>query len=101
MVLFAPDFDVDVELFRPHDQLSCCSRSSTSAGEGRFVETVEDDGGEELAEVRALYDTRGIDAYAPHDLSEIDPHKHRIVCFVGKLIVSKGVDLVRRQGRNR
>lgn len=50
--------------------------------------------GEELAEVRALYDTRGIDAYAPHDLAEIDPHRHRIVCFVGKLIVSKGIDLL-------
>jgi glycosyltransferase involved in cell wall biosynthesis len=48
----------------------------------------------ELAEVRAGYDTRGIDAYAPHDLAEVDPHVHRIVCFVGKLIVSKGVDLL-------
>jgi glycosyltransferase involved in cell wall biosynthesis len=50
--------------------------------------------GEELANVRALYDTRGIDAYAPHDLAEVDPHRHRVVCFVGKLIVSKGVDLL-------
>src|SRR5205807_5360999 len=49
---------------------------------------------DDLAEVRRLYDTRGIDAYAPHDLAEIDPHKHRIVCFVGKLIVSKGIDLL-------
>ena len=50
--------------------------------------------GEELAEVRALYDTRGIDAYAPHDLAEVDPRRHAIVCFVGKLIVSKGIDLL-------
>jgi glycosyltransferase involved in cell wall biosynthesis len=50
--------------------------------------------GDELAEVRKRYDTRGIDAYAPHDLAEIDPHAHRIVCFVGKLIVSKGIDLL-------
>jgi glycosyltransferase involved in cell wall biosynthesis len=49
---------------------------------------------EELAEVRALYDTRGIDAYAPHDLAGIDPRAHPIVCFVGKLIVSKGIDLL-------
>jgi glycosyltransferase involved in cell wall biosynthesis len=49
---------------------------------------------EELAEVRTLYDTRGIDAYAPHDLAEIDPRAHPIVCFVGKLIVSKGIDLL-------
>jgi glycosyltransferase involved in cell wall biosynthesis len=50
--------------------------------------------GEELAEVRALYDPQGIDAYAPHDLAEVDPRSHRIVCFVGKLIVSKGIDLL-------
>ena len=50
--------------------------------------------GEELAEVRKLYDIRGIDAYAPHDLAEIDPRVHPIVCFVGKLIVSKGIDLL-------
>ncbi len=49
---------------------------------------------EELAEVRTLYDTRGIDAYAPHDLAEIDPRAHPVVCFVGKLIVSKGIDLL-------
>ena len=49
---------------------------------------------EELAEVRTLYDTRGIDAYAPHDLAEIDPRAQPIVCFVGKLIVSKGIDLL-------
>jgi glycosyltransferase involved in cell wall biosynthesis len=50
--------------------------------------------GAELAEVRRLYDPQGIDAYAPHDLAEVDPRKHRIVCFVGKLIVSKGIDLL-------
>jgi glycosyltransferase involved in cell wall biosynthesis len=44
--------------------------------------------------VRRLYDTRGIDAYAPHDLAEVDPRRHKIVCFVGKLIVSKGIDLL-------
>jgi glycosyltransferase involved in cell wall biosynthesis len=50
--------------------------------------------GDELAEVRALYDTHGIDAYAPHDLAEVDPRVHTVVCFVGKLIVSKGIDLL-------
>ncbi len=49
---------------------------------------------EALAEVRAGYDTRGIDAYAPHDLAAVDPRIHPIVCFVGKLIVSKGIDLL-------
>jgi glycosyltransferase involved in cell wall biosynthesis len=50
--------------------------------------------GEELAKVRAGYDTRGIDVAAPDVLSAIDPQRHRVVAFVGKLIVSKGVDLL-------
>ena len=36
----------------------------------------------------------GIDAYAPHDLAAVDPRAQPIVCFVGKLIVSKGIDLL-------
>ena len=50
--------------------------------------------GQELAEVRSLYDPQGIDAYAPHDLAAVDPRAHPVVCFVGKLIVSKGIDLL-------
>ncbi|MEX0993240.1 MAG: glycosyltransferase [Solirubrobacterales bacterium] len=48
---------------------------------------------EELNEVRAGYDPRGIDVAAPDRLAQIDP-KAPLVCYVGKLIVSKGVDLM-------
>jgi glycosyltransferase involved in cell wall biosynthesis len=50
--------------------------------------------GDALAEVRAEYDPSGIDTQAPLALSRLDPVAHRIVCFVGKLIVSKGIDLL-------
>jgi glycosyltransferase involved in cell wall biosynthesis len=50
--------------------------------------------GAQLAAVRAGYDARGIDVGAPDALAQIDPTRHRVVCFVGKLIVSKGVDLL-------
>ena len=50
--------------------------------------------GEELAQVRAGYDPRGIDIEAPDALAALDPAASPIVCFVGKLIVSKGIDLL-------
>ena len=50
--------------------------------------------GEELARVRAGYDPQGIDAEAPDALAALDPAASPIVCFVGKLIVSKGIDLL-------
>ena len=50
--------------------------------------------GDELAEVRAAYDPVGIDVGAPDALAGIDPIAHRIVSYVGKLIVSKGLDLL-------
>jgi glycosyltransferase involved in cell wall biosynthesis len=46
---------------------------------------------EELAEVRAGYDSAGIDVDAPDALAAIDPEAPLVV-YVGKLIVSKGVD---------
>ena len=49
---------------------------------------------EELAAVRAAYDVTGIDVGAPDGLAALDPEREPIVCFVGKLIVSKGVDLL-------
>jgi glycosyltransferase involved in cell wall biosynthesis len=49
---------------------------------------------EQLAEVRAGYDTAGIDVAAPDALATVDPVAQRVVCFVGKLIVSKGIDLL-------
>jgi glycosyltransferase involved in cell wall biosynthesis len=50
--------------------------------------------GEELAAVRAVYDPAGIDVLAPDGLAAIDPFRDPLVVFVGKLIVSKGVDLL-------
>ncbi len=49
---------------------------------------------EELAAVRAGYDVTGIDLGAPDGLAALDPRREPIVCYVGKLIVSKGVDLL-------
>jgi glycosyltransferase involved in cell wall biosynthesis len=50
--------------------------------------------GEALAAVRAGYDPAGVDVRAPAALASLDPSTGPIVCFVGKLIVSKGVDLL-------
>jgi glycosyltransferase involved in cell wall biosynthesis len=50
--------------------------------------------GEVLAAVRAEYDPAGVDVRAPEALASLDPASGPIVCFVGKLIVSKGVDLL-------
>jgi glycosyltransferase involved in cell wall biosynthesis len=49
---------------------------------------------DELAQVRAGYDPVGIDVSAPDALAAIDPAAHEVVAFVGKLIVSKGIDLL-------
>jgi glycosyltransferase involved in cell wall biosynthesis len=50
--------------------------------------------GEALAAVRAEYDPSGTDVEAPAAIASIDPGSERVICFVGKLIVSKGVDLL-------
>jgi glycosyltransferase involved in cell wall biosynthesis len=50
--------------------------------------------GEELAEVRSRYDTVGIEVTAPDSIAALDPTRDPMVCFVGKLIVSKGIDLL-------
>jgi glycosyltransferase involved in cell wall biosynthesis len=50
--------------------------------------------GEQLAEVRAGYDPAGVDVEAPDALASLDPTRDPVVCFVGKLIVSKGIDLL-------
>lgn len=48
---------------------------------------------EELAQVRAGYDSAGIDAEVPEALATVDP-RDPLVVYVGKLIVSKGLDLL-------
>lgn len=50
--------------------------------------------GAELEAVRSGYDPVGIDRDAPARLATIDPIREPVVCFIGKLIVSKGVDLL-------
>jgi glycosyltransferase involved in cell wall biosynthesis len=47
-----------------------------------------------LAEVREGYDPGGIDTHAHLGLGSLDLRSDRVVGFVGKLIVSKGVDLL-------
>src|SRR5205807_7061608 len=48
----------------------------------------------ELLTVRQSYDPDGIDEDAPTGVATLDPTAHRIATYVGKLIVSKGVDLL-------
>jgi glycosyltransferase involved in cell wall biosynthesis len=47
-----------------------------------------------LAAVRAGYDPVGIDVAAPQTLASLDPTTEPVVCYVGKLILSKGIDLL-------
>jgi glycosyltransferase involved in cell wall biosynthesis len=49
---------------------------------------------EDLAQVRSRYDTVGVDVEAPSALATLDPTRDPVVCYVGKLIVSKGIDLL-------
>jgi glycosyltransferase involved in cell wall biosynthesis len=104
---------VDVHTFSPRDKagaveelhglvrwLESAERTGFNAAAEEALDALSDrrraepPSADELAEVRAGYDTRGIDAYAPHDLAAVDPRVNPIVCFVGKLIVSKGIDLL-------
>jgi glycosyltransferase involved in cell wall biosynthesis len=103
---------VDVHRFAPQDKAGAAAELDALV---RWLETAERTGfgqrageevdalcdprrdpptADELAEVRGGYDPAGIDAAAPNTLAEIDPTTSPIVCFVGKLIVSKGVDLL-------
>jgi glycosyltransferase involved in cell wall biosynthesis len=50
--------------------------------------------GRALTEVREGYDPAGIDTHAHLGLASLDLERDRIVGYVGKLIVSKGVDLL-------
>ena len=43
---------------------------------------------------RSRYDPWGVDVGAPDALAALDPMRDPVVCFVGKLIVSKGIDLL-------
>jgi glycosyltransferase involved in cell wall biosynthesis len=104
---------VDVHTFAPRDRDGALAELDALV---RWLDTAERDGfgpraaekidllcdprrdsppsPEDLAEVRAGYDTQGIDVDAPDALATLDPTISPIVCFVGKLIVSKGIDLL-------
>jgi len=69
---------VDVEVFRPRPRAEAGRRLASLA------ERLE---GAEVA-------SWGGETNAAAALRELDPQRHRIVSFVGKLIVSKGVDLL-------
>jgi glycosyltransferase involved in cell wall biosynthesis len=69
---------VDVESFRPRPRQEAATRLAA------LVSRLE---GEELA-------SWGGEAGAAEALRSLDPSQHRIVGYVGKLIVSKGVDLL-------
>jgi glycosyltransferase involved in cell wall biosynthesis len=47
-----------------------------------------------IRSIRQGYDPDGIDEQAPQNIAALDPTHDRIVAYVGKLIVSKGVDLL-------
>jgi glycosyltransferase involved in cell wall biosynthesis len=69
---------VDVEAFRPRRRAEAARRLSALA--------------ERLERAEAV--SWGGESDAAAALRELDPDRHRIVSFVGKLIVSKGVDLL-------
>jgi glycosyltransferase involved in cell wall biosynthesis len=50
--------------------------------------------GDALTAVRNEYNPTGIDVDAPEKLARIDPQRQPVICYVGKLIVSKGPDLL-------
>lgn len=104
---------VDVDLFAPRDldareaglddlahALRAAPRNGFSRGVAvqidRLSTTIqsEPDPGGRLAALRESYDPAGIDELAPESAVALDPANDRIVSFVGKLIVSKGVDLL-------
>src|SRR6266436_10077442 len=52
MVSFAPDLDMNVELFRAQDHLPGRARCSSRTGESRLAEAVEHDSGQQVPQRR-------------------------------------------------
>lgn len=61
-----------------------------AAGEGRKIDGVA----AALTEVRTAYDPAGIDVLAPRAAQAVRAHDGPLVTYVGKLIASKGVELL-------
>ena len=101
---------VNIETFAPRDQQAKAAGlqqviasigSKEKAGfdktAARSIDTLmEQDRLEwsEILSIRQGYDPDGIDEQAPQNITALDPNHDRIVAYVGKLIVSKGVDLL-------
>ncbi len=101
---------VNVEAFTPRDQqakinglrqvtehLSDMPRTGFNRAAAKQLDRLSGQGipaWPELLAVRESYDPDGIDEDAPTDVATLDPTTHRIIAYVGKLIVSKGVDLL-------
>jgi len=104
---------VDVHTFEPRDKpgaaeeldalvrwLDSAERTGFGPAQAEAIDLLCDPrresppSGDDLAAVRATYDPRGIDREAPDALASLDPVASPVVCFVGKLIVSKGIDLL-------
>lgn len=101
---------VDVEAFVPRDQqtglvglhsvidsLNSMSRTGFNTRAAQWLDTQAAQGlpgWSDLLAVRQCYDPDGIDEQAGEHLATLHPVHDRIVAYVGKLIVSKGVDLL-------
>jgi glycosyltransferase involved in cell wall biosynthesis len=78
---------VDIDEFRPRPRAEAAAGVRDLAARLRAAAPAADAGGEESAFSRDS-------AVAGAALERIDPERDRLVTFVGKLIVSKGVDLL-------
>ena len=101
---------VNVEIFAPRDQqarvaglqrvitsLLTMKRTGFDITAAKGIDTLMKRGKLEWSEILAIrqgYDTDGVDEKAPQDVATLDPTHDSIVAYVGKLIVSKGVDLL-------
>ena len=101
---------VDVQAFVPRDQqmrlvglhsvidsLNSMGRTGFDNRAAQWLDTQATQGLPEWSEiltVRQCYDPDGIDEQAQEHLATLHPVHDRIVAYVGKLIVSKGVDLL-------
>jgi glycosyltransferase involved in cell wall biosynthesis len=80
---------VDVELFRARD------RDAALAGVARLAQRLEARAAEQAGEPAREASAFTIDAAAAaRAIDELDPAADRLVIFIGKLIVSKGIDLL-------
>src|SRR6266568_2040329 len=101
---------VDVEAFTPRDQetnvaalhrlverLATVERTGFSSSATKQLNILAEHGVPEWPELLAIqqqYDPAGIDERAPSNVAKLDPMGGPIVAFIGKLIISKGIDLL-------